>query len=1419
MPFGDFGRFGGRSKSLFPTLAEEEEQSAIDRLLSGPMSALQYIGATLDKPGRAVRGLIGGRPEELANLIPFSDSLGITHEGGLLGGTPLQVTSSDNQLSGRDLLESAGILDPNETGLDWGDAAGFAAEVVTDPLTFFNPLKGLSQAGKAAQKIGTASSLKTIVPEAFGATTIKRGAPEATEIAREVGLGGSREGLLAPTRESQILAGQAGYGTFLGSDPMFTGSGAQKVGRFFDTLGDTIKYKGKYNPVPLARGLLSPEAGNFADPRVQEFSEFLQRPLADELLGKARAPVLELKDEYDALNVDPMMEPIAQRFMNQAGDLGVGAGAEPVAGLQSLADRLQGLAVGTRAAEVAQGMKTPAFSQSREVIEQGLDTATGMPFKRKKLAKVDDPLLRYSPREVTPPELGAISDTGIRDLERGRLKTTHGQQIQRKDWLRWGTKEDVNDVVREWGDVNSPLGASIQDRVTEIMTADPTMDMLKATRQAEIGALAERMNVRHGYNAANPEHQVQFEKLLQKDAARFRNFLKKSGHAESGTPLFGNTFAGDVLNRVERSAHQVAKAETVNNLLARYATPQGEVKLDKALSALGLDKEGVAVGKLLGIDDPKQLKTLGIDKKLFHSIANPIKLARAPEMLQPLLEGFERASNMFKGFVTSLGPFAVAFNARNIKTAITEKYFDNAMYPGKDWVTGAAQPVIDAYKAAIGQEITGAAKRFFPGQKMTDAEATLRLKRAAYAHNAIGGKLGPTDVATDKKLSLLEEYKNVHPPLSTSVGHALTGGAFMKDPKLANASLGGWNPFQGRGTGGPSGQLLQESTFRPQVAGEELTGLTEFVNRFGHFLGKKAQGFVDSEAAKATRLSQFDYQDLTEFERGVMKKLVPFYCVPDHSTILTRDGWKTCDEVKVGQEVLSYNIETDRLEWQPCLDVAIFDHDQELTVISNTIWEIECTAEHRWAIEKPASSITHSYGSYNYPAKRVMIETKDLNKNGSLIVSAPLKDGGDSLLTPAQARLLGWIVTDGSCRRRGNYIEAVIYQHPKKFLKEVIEVAGGSVRAPHPDTGCVCVAVLKERKEEILPYLMNKQNLSKVVTRLNREAAEAMYDAMYKGDGTTAPGRQQSFAAQDEGVREAFRILAVMLGKRTGKIQYKDGVPKSVYVSNFQRLNGPTLSKTQRHFKGRVWCPRTANGTWVMQQNGFITITGNTFASRNLPRQFQHLFERPGLSSGLLRTTDLDKGEYTPKYLSGGVAIPLSGEDETGTQRFLTSFGLPQEQAFSLFGVGPGAVGYTVNQFASQLNPYLKLPAELFTGRQFYSGRELEDLRPFTGVQALDQALFNSPLTKAISAGKTLTDERKGIGAKAFNLLSGFKLSDVDVEKQRRRDAKDLAEELLKKNDAVRSLDVLTVPRERAGELSPEEAKLMQLLNTLRQRR
>lgn len=238
------GVFPGRPQRqpMFPAPPQEVEDSLLSYLAGGGLSALGYVGSTLDKPGAAVRGLLAGDVGQLANLIPFSDTLGITNEA--------------DRVSGRDLLEQYGMLGANTPGLDWGDAAGFGAEVLLDPLTY------LSFGGSALTKAG-------------------RAADAAGDLARATyGAGGE---LLQGARAAQIGAGQRGL---IGAGLPFmdnvaiagTGPWAQKIAGGLDTAEHALRYG---NPIGrMVGGLFDPavhdattQAGQIAmkelDPQLQ----------------------------------------------------------------------------------------------------------------------------------------------------------------------------------------------------------------------------------------------------------------------------------------------------------------------------------------------------------------------------------------------------------------------------------------------------------------------------------------------------------------------------------------------------------------------------------------------------------------------------------------------------------------------------------------------------------------------------------------------------------------------------------------------------------------------------------------------------------------------------------------------------------------------------------------------------------------------------------------------------------------------------------------------------------------------------------------------------------------------------------------------------------------------------------------------
>jgi hypothetical protein len=69
-----------RAPAKYPPLDPAVAEPMKEGLLGKAVSGLHWVGSTLDKTfgGRAVRGVLGGKPEEALSIVPFSDTLGLT---------------------------------------------------------------------------------------------------------------------------------------------------------------------------------------------------------------------------------------------------------------------------------------------------------------------------------------------------------------------------------------------------------------------------------------------------------------------------------------------------------------------------------------------------------------------------------------------------------------------------------------------------------------------------------------------------------------------------------------------------------------------------------------------------------------------------------------------------------------------------------------------------------------------------------------------------------------------------------------------------------------------------------------------------------------------------------------------------------------------------------------------------------------------------------------------------------------------------------------------------------------------------------------------------------------------------------------------------------------------------------------------
>jgi hypothetical protein len=225
-----------------------------------------------------------------------------------------------------------------------------------------------------------------------------------------------------------------------------------------------------------------------------------------------------------------------------------------------------------------------------------------------------------------------------------------------------------------------------------------------------------------------------------------------------------------------------------------------------------------------------------------------------------------------------------------------------------------------------------------------------------------------------------------------------------------------------------------------------------------------------------------------------------------------------------------------------------------------------------------------------------------------------------------------------------------------------------------------------------------------------------------------------------------------------------------------------------------------------------------SWSRQNLPAILSQLLERPGgpVGQAVRLTNDFrDQAGFVPDYLGGQLTLPI-GQDEQGRQRFASRFDLPHESALGDINLGPAGVQDTIAGILSQVNPMLRAPLELAAGRQLSTGRTLGDRPGITGNVVLDELLANSPLGRFASTGQAILADRPALD-KAVGLVSPMKVSTVDVERQRRAEARDRLDELLQGNPLIRRFESVYARPEDVPSLSPRDFQLLQLERTLAQ--
>lgn len=861
-----------------PPLKPEEADSLLSRAANSGLGALHYVGSTIDKTfgGRAIRaglkGMMGGdvKGSELLSMIPFSDKMGLTDEA--------------NRVSGEDLLKQAGVLQGEGTKgtFEMRDLAGPLAEMALDPSTYLTlgTSGALTKAGQQASKMGIMPAKATQRIAGFAA-----GTPELTALAAKMAV---PEAELA----GKALSGVAGIGLPFSHPSTILGTGdtGKALAGWMERQADKALY-----------GKVGTTLSRLFDSRVHKAqnasTQRVMREIYDPAMPKGIA-------EAYSKHLD------AGKYLESTGLLDHTKTAQ----MRRLVEGIDPIPQG--------GSAQQAFVDFLDQMnKKTLDDATAV---GRKLTPLEDQYAKYGHRQITAPE---VPTKGYENGTRKSMNPHSANQVAREDVLRdfvEGT-DGINKMAKD-----AHLRGLVDDTVNPTKS---TLDAAQHIRRSYLGMTPAQeaemffwagpaphpVNDPAGYarwleaqnehilvpaangtatvRNPNPVHQEwQKRKATWKQADDLVNYARDldPAYAKNQWDLFGNHPLADFTHG--QLAHERAQngARAIHELLATNVVPAGAdtVSLREALKAVQLDHEvldqagQVTAGgtkylaDLLKKKDPSKWATVGTnDLDKLHVPRSVIEDANrftgapaSPEAMNALVKLWDSATNLTKAGQTSLWP---GFHTRNMVTGLWQNIVSGARDPNYHKLNpmGYVRPYLDAVALRNNGVIPKAAdiyKGIHPN--ITDAEATRLLAEEMFQHSARINAHG-TQAAEAIGKSTLGNPVPIHlpgtgheKPLLDVINPAV---ASRETQKLGTGKYGGVGV---RGVGDAT-----ETTLLPVRMGQELGAAGDDLNRISSYIAHRRGGVEAAEASARSRAAHYDYSKLTDFERNVMRRIIPFY--------------------------------------------------------------------------------------------------------------------------------------------------------------------------------------------------------------------------------------------------------------------------------------------------------------------------------------------------------------------------------------------------------------------------------------------------------------------------------------------------------------------------------------------------------------
>lgn len=379
-------------------------------------------------------------------------------------------------------------------------------------------------------------------------------------------------------------------------------------------------------------------------------------------------------------------------------------------------------------------------------------------------------------------------------------------------------------------------------------------------------------------------------------------------------------------------------------------------------------------------------------------------------------------------------------------------------------------------------------------------------------------------------------------------------------------------------------------------AGVALAGITAF--------GLKSAASLEQSTVAFTSLLHSG-EAATEF-LGELQQFAA--CVDTATQAFTHDGWRSYEDLSVGQQILTINPATGRSEWQPIEALHAYEGHHEMLRISGQHHDSVSTLNHRWPI--------YARGQHRH---RILFATSEtLDPADQLIGAASGQAPIEAAHSDEFVELVAWFWTEGSIHPPSQDLDAsaarvTIRQsmraNPRKcarietaLTKEFGQPGRGNWGVTGPDAdGGMQWRLARPQAKRVVAAAPNRVPTMEFLRSLTAEQLDLFIAISLEGDGHVRPRTGQMNLTQKRREQaERFADAVSLSGRRCRLYEAENGRRWVVSIYRMSALIGMSharrseVSFSRETLRGIVWCPQVRNGTWFAQRNGHRYFTGNS---------------------------------------------------------------------------------------------------------------------------------------------------------------------------------------------------------------------------------